>query len=424
VVRGGDRLRGAAAVPDRAGRRPSAPAVADPARGTGVAIAFPAAAAAILAAWADTRGWGSSVSVPALLALLAVAGAAERIAVQLGPRSWYTASAPAIVLAGLLAGPTAGAAAAVATQIVRPEAVWRRRFAEGGLGAVQGALAGMVGTVSWAGGGVAAEVALALGAAIVVNTLGRLLILLERRRTPLVQIWLRGIVVDGLESAVVLPLLAVIVVAYAVAPVLALGSAASLLAALLLAQRLRELHLAELAAEQANARRDQLTGAPNRRAFAEALAREHERIVRGSHPAGLFVVDLDHFKSINDGHGHGVGDEVLVSVVRRLGAGLRGTDLVARWGGEELTILAPGLGSRRALEDYAERIRRLVGDAPVRTRTGVLAVTVSVGGTRLDGSLSPEAALRQADMALYDAKRLRDASVVALPQLDLRLVTA
>jgi diguanylate cyclase (GGDEF)-like protein len=378
----------------------------------------------LLAGWAESHGWGVTVSLSALLALLAVAAAAERIAVQLGPRSWYTASAPAIVLAGLLGGPTAGAAAAVAAQILRPEAVWRRRFAEGGLGAMQGVLAGIVGTLSWAGGGTAAQVALALGAAFVVNAVCRMLILIERRRAPLLQIWVRGLGVDALEAAVVLPLLAVIVVAYAGTPFLALTSTASLLAALTLAQRVRQLHLAELAAEQANARRDQLTGAPNRRAFAEALAREHERIVRGSHPAGLFVVDLDHFKSINDGHGHDVGDEVLVSVVRRLVGGLRGSDLVARWGGEELTILAPGLSSRKALEDFADRIRRLIGDEPLRTRTHVLPVTVSVGGTRLDGSLSPEAALRQADLALYDAKRRRDTSVVALPRLELRLVTA
>jgi diguanylate cyclase (GGDEF)-like protein len=424
VVRGGDRLRGAAGVSTRAGRRSSAQAVADPARGTGVAVAFPAAAGMLLAGWAERHGWGVEVSLPELVALLAVAAAAERIALQLGPRSWYTASAPAIVLAGLLGGPSAGAAAAVAAQIIRPEAVWRRRFAEGGLGAAQGVLAGIAGTLAWAGSGATAQVALALGAAVLVNTLCRLLILLERRRTPLLQIWLRGLGVDLLETAVVLPLLAVIVVAYADAPFLALASPVSLLAALTLAQRVRQLHLAELAAEQANARRDQLTGAPNRRAFAEALAREHERVVRGSHPAGLFVVDLDHFKSINDCHGHDVGDEVLVSVVRRLVGGLRGTDLVARWGGEELTILAPGLGSRRALEDYAERIRLLVGETPLHARTHVLPVTVSVGGTRLDGSLSPEAALRQADMALYDAKQRRDTSVVALPRLELRLVTA
>jgi diguanylate cyclase (GGDEF)-like protein len=424
VVRGGDRLRGAAGVPTRAARRSSAQAVADPTRGTGVAVTFPAGAGLLLAGWAESHGWGVYVSFPELLALMSVAAAAERIAVQLGPRSWYTASAPAIVLAGLLGGPTAGAAAAVAAQILRPEAVWRRRCAEGGLGAAQGVLAGIVGTLAWTGGGVALDVALALGAAFFVNTLCRLLILVERRRTPLVQIWLRGLGVDGLEAVVVLPLLAVIVVAYGGAPFLALASTASLLAALMLAQRVRQVHLAELAAEQANARRDQLTGAPNRRAFAEALAREHERIVRGTHPAGLFVVDLDHFKSINDGHGHDVGDEVLVSVVRRLVDGLRGTDLVARWGGEELTILAPGLGSRKALEDYAERIRLLVGDTPLQTRAHVLPVTVSVGGTRLDGSLSPDAALRQADMALYDAKRRRDTSVIALPRLELRLVTA
>jgi diguanylate cyclase (GGDEF)-like protein len=423
VVEGEDRGGGGA------GRRPGrrrwhAAGVANPARGTGVAVAFPLVACLLLLLWGRHHGLAVHVSVPALVALLAAAAAAERVALQLGPRSWYTASTPAIVLAGLLGGPPAGAAAAAAGQLLRTEAVWRRRAAEGGLGAVQGALAGVVGAVAWSGAGAGIEVALAMSGAVAVNTVGRLFILLERQRRPLLRIWLSGTAVDAAEALVVVPLIAVILVAYAAVPTLALASVASLLGALLLAQRLRELHLAELEAEHANARRDQLTGAPNRRAFVEALALEHQRIVRGGRPAGLFVVDLDHFKWINDNHGHGVGDEVLVRVVRRLAEGLRATDLVARWGGEELTVLAPGLSSRKALEDYAERIRSLVDEKPLITRTEVLSVTVSVGGTRLDGSLTPEAALRRADRALYDAKRRRNAAVVVAPGLELRLVPA
>jgi diguanylate cyclase (GGDEF)-like protein len=407
-----------------AARRLSAPAVVNPARGTAVAFGFSAVATLLAAAWVMERGWEIRVSLPALVTLLAVTAVAERIALQLGPRSWYTASTPAIVLAGLLGGPAAGAAAGLASQALRIEAVWRRRLAEGGLGVMQGLLAGIVGLLGWTGPGVAAEVVLAMAGALAVNTVGRFLILLERQRRPLFGTWLNGIAIDVIESLVVIPLLTVILIAYWTSPTFALASVGALLAALLLAQRLREVHLAELAAEQVNARSDQLTGAPNRRAFAERLALEHQRIVRGGHPAGLFVVDVDHFKAINDSYGHGVGDDVLVHVVRRLADGLRPSDVVARWGGEELTILAPDLGTRRSLEEFAERIRRLVGETPVLTRTQELAVTVSVGGTRLDGSVSPDAALRRADLALYDAKRRRDHAVVVLPHAELRLVTA
>ena len=116
------------------------------------------------------------------------------------------------------------------------------------------------------------------------------------------------------------------------------------------------------------------------------MTSEHARVVRGAVPAGLFVVDLDRFKSINDRFGHGIGDEVLIEVVRRLSEGLRPSDIVARWGGEEITVLAPGVRGRRQLEQFGERIRTLVRELPIVTSTTALPVTVSVGGTLLDGS--------------------------------------
>jgi diguanylate cyclase (GGDEF)-like protein len=265
----------------------------------------------------------------------------------------------------------------------------------------------------------------ALASAVAVNSAGRLLIMLERRATPLARTFWRGVAVDCLELLLMAPVLAVLLLASGETPVLVVLVVLALLASLVIAKRTRETTAAALALEQANARRDQLTGAPNRRAFEEAMAAEHARVVRGALPAGLYLIDIDRFKSINDRHGHRIGDQVLVEVVGRLVDGLRPSDVVARWGGEEITVLAPGVRHRRQLEQVGERIRMLVGARPVPTATAAVPVTVSVGCTQLDGSVSPAAALHLADEALYEAKRTRDTSTVALPpRLPLRLESA
>ena len=133
---------------------------------------------------------------------------------------------------------------------------------------------------------------------------------------------------------------------------------AALVAVLAVAERAHTRQTAQLERERTAARTDSLTSAPNRLALDEALVLEHARIVRGARPAGLYIVDLDRFKLANDHHGHDIGDAILVETVERLRRGLRDMDLVARWGGDELIVLAPDISGAEALEAFGERIRR------------------------------------------------------------------
>ena len=404
--------------------------VADPSRGTLVALGLPFAALTGATLCAVTLGLSVATSLPTSLALIALAAAASQAVVQLGPRSWYTAATPVVVLAGLIGGPLLGVAAGAATQLIQGGAVWRRIGAEGGVAALQGLAAGLAGLALVGGNDLtgtraAATAAAAMLAAVAVNSVCRFLIILERHPGRLVELWARGIRVDLLETVLVAPLLAVLLITSGADAALVVAATAALLAMLLIAQRSRASTAVALETEQANARRDQLTGAPNRRAFEEAMIAEHARVVRGGLPAGLFVIDLDRFKSINDRFGHKIGDEVLIEVVRRVTDGLRPSDTVARWGGEEITVLAPGVRGRRQLEQFAERIRVLVRELPIATSTTALPVTVSVGGTLLDGSVAPATALHRADGALYEAKRTRDAIAISLaPRLSLHLESA
>lgn len=147
---------------------------------------------------------------------------------------------------------------------------------------------------------------------------------------------------------------------------------------------------------------DALTGVPNRRAFENRL----ETSVRDAvgTPIGLLVVDIDHFKMVNDGYGHPFGDEVLVQIVRRLSGCLRPSDMLARLGGEEFGVLAHGVTSG-TLPDLAERCRRIIADDPVEVGGTTVPVTISVGAACMPEHAASSADLvRIADRALYEAK--------------------
>ncbi len=162
----------------------------------------------------------------------------------------------------------------------------------------------------------------------------------------------------------------------------------------------------ELAALNARLREaaysDELTGLPNRRALDEFLARAWEDALARGRPLSCVLLDLDHFKLVNDTHGHEVGDRVLRSVARELQRHGRSDDLLARWGGEELVLVCPGVEPHAAAA-LAERMRAAVQGL----QDGLPAVTLS-GGVAQAGVAQPDAVgamLRAADRALLRAKR-------------------
>lgn len=153
------------------------------------------------------------------------------------------------------------------------------------------------------------------------------------------------------------------------------------------------------------ARRDALTGLANRRAFEEALQREVARARRTGEALAVVALDIDHFKRVNDTHGHAAGDLVLAEVAARAQRALRVEDLLARIGGEELAALLPG-ASLAAAAEVAERIRHAVGDAGIAVAATAIDVTVSLGCAALLADEREGAALlARADARLYDAKR-------------------
>jgi len=164
------------------------------------------------------------------------------------------------------------------------------------------------------------------------------------------------------------------------------------------------------------ARRDALTGLANRRAFEEALQREVARARRTGAALAVVALDIDHFKRVNDTHGHAAGDLVLAEVAARAQRALRAEDLLARIGGEELAALLPG-ATLAAAAEVAERIRHAVGDRGIPVAATAIDVTVSLGCAALLADEREGAALlARADARLYDAKRAgRNRVVCAAP---------
>jgi diguanylate cyclase (GGDEF)-like protein/putative nucleotidyltransferase with HDIG domain len=154
-------------------------------------------------------------------------------------------------------------------------------------------------------------------------------------------------------------------------------------------------------------RTDALTGIANRRNLTEQLEKELARSERDGSAPGVLLLDVDHFKRINDRFGHAAGDAVLVEVARRIESAVRTYDHVARWGGEEFCVVAPGLMDDAPLLRISEAIRAAVARSPIDVGGGtILSVTISTGAARATTELaSAEAVTHAADRALYSAKR-------------------
>lgn len=173
-----------------------------------------------------------------------------------------------------------------------------------------------------------------------------------------------------------------------------------LAARLRVAERILELHR-QLYVQ---ATRDYLTGVWNRSAIMNFLKAELHRSARQNTCTGVLILDLDHFKRINDTYGHAVGDEVLREAARRMECTVRAYDRVGRYGGEEFLIIIPGCDWNQAVA-LAQRICSSINAKPVGTQAGEIAITaslgVAVGRTQNDGE---NILIATADKALYRAK--------------------
>lgn len=149
---------------------------------------------------------------------------------------------------------------------------------------------------------------------------------------------------------------------------------------------------------------DPLTGVHNRRSMMAELRRERHRSLRTASPLCVGLCDIDHFKRVNDNHGHGVGDIVLVTAAGRMIANIRPYDSIFRYGGEEFLLMLPNADKVTAIA-IAERLREALGATPIEAGDAIsLHVTASFGLCLVDKADTLEVSIEQADKALYRAK--------------------
>ncbi|MBW1808347.1 MAG: GGDEF domain-containing protein [Deltaproteobacteria bacterium] len=158
---------------------------------------------------------------------------------------------------------------------------------------------------------------------------------------------------------------------------------------------------------------DSLTLLHNRRHLDERLPLEIQRAQRFGKPLALAMIDIDHFKQVNDTHGHEIGDESLTEFANRLSTVSRSSDVIVRWGGEEFVAIFPETNVRQG-KRIAERMRRSVCDRPFATSAGKIYLTASIGLVSLTNKDDTQSLTRRVDQALYAAKRQGRNRVVSL----------
>jgi diguanylate cyclase (GGDEF)-like protein len=159
---------------------------------------------------------------------------------------------------------------------------------------------------------------------------------------------------------------------------------------------------------------DALTGAVNRHHFNDVLSQEIVNVNHHDRPLSIMVLDIDHFKQVNDNYGHGVGDEVLIMFYRACKSTVRNSDVVARIGGEEFVIVMPDTTLKNA-ENFAERLRKKIEKLEVKVDEHDIQLTVSIGVSQWRAAqfISAEAFINHADKSLYLAKNGGRNKVVA-----------
>lgn len=168
---------------------------------------------------------------------------------------------------------------------------------------------------------------------------------------------------------------------------------------------------------------DKLTGLLNRHAFTILTDKMLADYRRSPQPISLLLADLDHFKSINDRHGHLAGDRVLCHAAQLLTAGLRESDLAVRWGGEEFLLVLRDCDIDKA-QVVAEKLRRAVEETPIDFGGQKIPLTLSFGVAQYDGSETPDALVIRADTALYAAKHAGRNRVCVAPATDAETTSA
>jgi diguanylate cyclase (GGDEF)-like protein len=151
---------------------------------------------------------------------------------------------------------------------------------------------------------------------------------------------------------------------------------------------------------------DGMTGIHNKRFFSEFLEREIAVAARHGHPLSLVMFDVDHFKKINDGHGHLAGDAVLKELANRIRPRIRREDLFARYGGEEFACVLPSTALPGGIV-FAEHLRSIIEEKPVAFEDKLIPFTISLGVTTMHREVNIDSAalIKRADENLYAAKR-------------------